>query len=66
MARPSINLFIEYNIFVSGMLYNFSSLISRYGMVPNGNRVYYTQRSQPPMFPSMVDAYYKVCCLFQI
>ena len=66
MAKASTNLFIQYNILVLGMLYNFSNLISKYGMVPNGNRVYYTQRSQPPMFPSMVDAYYKVCYLFQI
>ena len=46
--------------FVSGMLYNFSTLVSLYGMIPNGNRVYFTRRSQPPLFISMVDAYYEV------
>ena len=66
MTGPSINLSILYNTLILGMLYNFSTLISKYGMVPNGNRVYYTRRSQPPMFPSMVDAYYKVYYSFQI
>ena len=53
---PSLNL-----NFVSGMLYNFSTLVSLYGMIPNGNRVYFTRRSQPPLFISMVNAYYEVC-----
>lgn len=26
-------------------------------MVPNGNRIYYTRRSQPPLFIPMMDAY---------
>ena len=51
----SVNLNI-----VSGMLYNFSTLVSLYGMIPNGNRVYFTRRSQPPLFISMVNAYYEV------
>ena len=42
------------------MLYNFSSLISEYGMIPNGNRVYFSKRSQPPLYIAMVDAYYEV------
>ena len=46
--------------FLSGMLYNFSTLVSLYGMIPNGNRVYFTRRSQPPLFISMVNAYYEV------
>ena len=49
-----------YSNFVSGMLYNFSTLVSLYGMIPNGNRVYFTRRSQPPLFISMVNAYYEV------
>ena len=44
-----------------GMLENFSSMIRTYGMIPNGNRVYYTKRSQPPLFIAMVDEFYKVC-----
>ena len=33
-------------------------LFSRYGLVPNGGRVYYTKRSQPPLLPLMVSIYY--------
>ena len=44
-----------------GMLENFSSMIEMYGMIPNGNRVYYTKRSQPPLFIAMVEEFYKVC-----
>lgn len=40
-----------------GMLLNFFSLIDRYGFVPNGNRLYYLTRSQPPQLTSMVKAY---------
>ena len=50
--------FIKFNF--SGMLYNFSSLIDSYGMIPNGNRIYFGKRSQPPLFISMVDAFYEV------
>ena len=42
------------------MLENFASLVDTYGMIPNGNRVYYTRRSQPPLFIPMVDEYYSV------
>ena len=31
----------------------------RYGFVPNGGRIYYTERSQPPLLTQMVDLYYK-------
>lgn len=30
----------------------------RYDMVPNGNRIYYTRRSQPPLLIPMVDLYF--------
>ena len=35
-------------------------LLCRYGFVPNGGRVYYTMRSQPPLLPWMVYEYYQV------
>lgn len=35
---------------VENMVDNFASLIDRVGFVPNGNRVYYLGRSQPPLF----------------
>lgn len=40
-----------------GMLENFLSLIRRYGFVPNGSRIYYLNRSQPPLLSLMVGLY---------
>ncbi|RXG58586.1 Trehalase [Armadillidium vulgare] len=40
-----------------GMLENFMELITNYGMVPNGGRIYYTRRSQPPYLIPMVKLY---------
>lgn len=37
------------------VLANFTSLIDRYGHIPNGNRSYYLSRSQPPFFAAMVE-----------
>lgn len=42
---------------VRGMLLNFFSLIDRYGFIPNGGRIYYLTRTQPPLLTSMVQAY---------
>ncbi len=41
------------------MLQNFADLVDLIGLIPNGNRVYYQRRSQPPLFIAMVDAYHK-------
>lgn len=38
-----------------GMLAGF--LLGSYGHVPNGARVYYLQRSQPPLLTLMMDRY---------
>ncbi|MDM0053133.1 alpha,alpha-trehalase TreF [Variovorax sp. J22R115] len=38
-----------------GMLENFAYLIDTYGHVPNGTRIYYLSRSQPPVFALMVE-----------
>ncbi|WP_143752237.1 alpha,alpha-trehalase TreF [Burkholderia sp. SRS-W-2-2016] len=40
---------------VDDELKNFSTLIDRYGHIPNGNRTYYLSRSQPPLFAQMVQ-----------
>eukprot|EP00092_Neocalanus_flemingeri_P028461 GFUD01030905.1.p1 GENE.GFUD01030905.1~~GFUD01030905.1.p1 ORF type:complete len:578 (+),score=170.64 GFUD01030905.1:384-2117(+) len=40
-----------------GMIENFKFLIDSFGHIPNGNRVYYTKRSQPPLFIQMVWDY---------
>lgn len=36
---------------------NFLDLVELYGFVPNGARVYYLDRSQPPMLAQMVKSY---------
>nr|WNT43931.1 trehalase-like protein 2 [Monochamus alternatus] len=40
-----------------GMLENLLSLVKKYGFVPNGSRVYYLNRSQPPLLTLMVRIY---------
>ncbi|XP_041372836.1 trehalase-like [Gigantopelta aegis] len=49
----------EMNTTVKGMLQNFLDVVDRFGFVPNGLRVYYTRRSQPPLLTGMVDLYYR-------
>lgn len=39
------------------MLENFIQILETYGLIPNGGRIYYQQRSQPPMLIPMVDKY---------
>ncbi|XP_057669416.1 trehalase-like isoform X2 [Diorhabda carinulata] len=40
-----------------GMLENLLFLVRRYGFVPNGSRVYYLNRSQPPLLSLLVGVY---------
>lgn len=42
-----------------GMIDNFITMVARYGFVPNGGRIYYVERSQPPLLTKMVDDYVK-------
>ncbi|XP_062275437.1 trehalase [Scomber scombrus] len=42
-----------------GMIQNFLYLVNRYGFVPNGGRIYYERRSQPPFLTLMVESYYR-------
>lgn len=42
-----------------GIIENFIHLVKIYGYVPNGNRIYYQKRSQPPMLIQMANAYYE-------
>lgn len=42
---------------VKGMLTNFLEIVERFGFVPNGGRIYYSGRSQPPLLTAMVTAY---------
>ncbi|XP_015513506.1 trehalase isoform X1 [Neodiprion lecontei] len=50
----------EMHTTVRGMLSNFVSVVERIGFIPNGGRVYYKMRSQPPMLIPMVKAYLDV------
>lgn len=43
------------NDMVVNMCDNFAYLIDTVGFVPNGNRVYYTTRTQPPVFALMIE-----------
>lgn len=40
-----------------GMIDNFIYIVNKYGFVPNGGRVYYLNRSQPPLLTLMAAAY---------
>ncbi|XP_016974361.2 trehalase isoform X1 [Drosophila rhopaloa] len=40
-----------------GMIENFLSIVERIGFIPNGGRVYYHGRSQPPLLTGMVKSY---------
>ena len=40
---------------IEAMLSNFIDLQTRNGCIPNGNRLYYSSRSQPPVMALMVD-----------
>ncbi|CAH1391066.1 unnamed protein product [Nezara viridula] len=42
-----------------GVIENLLYLIKNVGHIPNGNRVYYTQRTQPPMITQMVNSYFQ-------
>eukprot|EP00898_Chlorokybus_atmophyticus_P005456 jgi/Chlat1/5911/Chrsp4S06406 len=42
-----------------GVLSNLLSVVRQYGFVPNGSRVYYLNRSQPPLLSSTVLEYYQ-------
>ena len=44
---------------VRGMIENMGHMIDLYGFVPNGNRVYYLNRSQPPLLTWCVNAYFE-------
>ncbi|KAJ8972939.1 hypothetical protein NQ317_013210 [Molorchus minor] len=40
-----------------GMIENLITFVDRYGYIPNGGRVYYLNRSQPPLLTLMVGLY---------
>lgn len=40
-----------------GMLNNFLEIIDRFGFIPNGGRIYYAARTQPPLLAAMIKSY---------
>jgi len=48
----------EMNDTVRGMLKNFLQIVKQFGFVPNGGRVYYLGRSQPPLLIPMFKEYF--------
>ncbi|CAI6353958.1 unnamed protein product [Macrosiphum euphorbiae] len=50
-------LICEMHNTAKGMISNYISMIQTFGHVPNGGRIYYIQRSQPPMTIPMVKSY---------
>ena len=40
---------------IESMLADFTSVLERYGRIPNGMRTYYLSRSQPPFYALMLD-----------
>lgn len=42
---------------VKGMIQNFVQMVREFGFVPNGGRIYYTNRSQPPFLIPIVELY---------
>ncbi|KAE9553179.1 hypothetical protein FO519_003618 [Halicephalobus sp. NKZ332] len=44
---------------VRQMIENMGWLVDTFGYIPNGNRIYYLNRSQPPLLTWCLEAYYK-------
>lgn len=42
---------------VKGMLENFLDLLATFEYIPNGGRVYYSKRTQPPLLSGMIKSY---------
>lgn len=42
---------------VRGMIENFSYMVKELGHIPNGGRIYYVERSQPPLYVPMIYTY---------
>lgn len=51
-------LLSEMHITARGMLENFLYIVDHYGLIPNGGRIYYLQRSQPPLLIPMIKLYF--------
>jgi alpha,alpha-trehalase len=45
----------EGKLMIENLIKNFVYLIDKYGFIPNGIRIYFLSRSQPPFFSLMID-----------
>lgn len=45
---------------LEGIVENFLYLFQKYNVIPNGNRTFYLNRSQPPFLALMIDLVYKI------
>ncbi|MCB1106564.1 MAG: hypothetical protein KDK76_00540 [Chlamydiia bacterium] len=45
--------------FIKEMVENFAYLIEQFGYIPNGNRIYFASRSQPPYFSFLLTLLYE-------
>lgn len=52
-------LICEMHETVRGMIDNFIYMVNRFGFVPNGGRIYYLNRSQPPLLTLMAASYFR-------
>lgn len=52
-------LLCDMKVTARGVIDNIITLVNEIGFMPNGGRVYYLNRSQPPMLSLMVLSYYK-------
>lgn len=50
-------LYSEMYTTAKGMMENFLLIIDRFGFIPNGGRIYYAERSQPPLLTGMIKSY---------
>ncbi|XP_018901981.2 trehalase isoform X1 [Bemisia tabaci] len=58
-------LLSDMNDTAKGIIENLLSLVQKIGFIPNGSRVYYLNRSQPPLLIQMMNNYYKATNDFQ-
>ncbi len=49
---------LEDTTLIKNMVENFAFLIEQFGFIPNGNRVYFASRSQPPYFSFLLTLLY--------
>lgn len=57
--KLNINKYLGLLDSTKNIITNFVYIINKYGFIPNGGRVYYLQRSQPPFLIPIVYEYFE-------